>query len=323
MGTPRLGDRVITLHGVGHRFGGPPGPGPWLFEDLDLDLEPGGRLGVLGPNGSGKSTLLEIVAGRLEPAAGRVVTAPTVQLGYYRQAGVELDPARRVREAVAAPANEPNWEQARLMERFLFDNDIQQAPIGTLSGGERRRLQLLLVLTRMPNVLLLDEPTNDLDLDTLRALEDHLETWPGSLVVVSHDRALLERTVEDVLVLDGRGRATQAPNGYADYVAARAAAGSSGAGSTSRGREAKPSAAATATPAKQRSPSTLRRLIGLAEREMAEAAARRDRLAVELASAGSGDRHGLAAAAEGLAQAEAALGEAEERWLALSEELGA
>ncbi|MGH9264030.1 MAG: ABC-F family ATP-binding cassette domain-containing protein, partial [Acidimicrobiales bacterium] len=218
--TPRLGDLVITLTGVGHRFS----HNEWLFRGLDLDLEPGGRLGVLGPNGSGKSTLLDIIEGRLPPAEGSVRTAPTVRLGYYRQAGVELDPAQRVREAVAAPAAQPSWEQARLMERFLFDNHIQQAPIGTLSGGERRRLQLLLVLTRMPNVLLLDEPTNDLDLDTLRALEDHLETWPGSLVVVSHDRALLERTVEDVLVLDGRGGSTLAPNGYADYLTARTAA---------------------------------------------------------------------------------------------------
>src|SRR5439155_19532560 len=126
-------------------------------------------------------------------------------------------------EAVAGSAGQPGWEQARLMERFWFDADAQWAPVGTLSGGERRRLQLLIVLAGLPNVLLLDEPTNDLDLDTLRALEDHLEGWAGSLVVVSHDRALLERTVEDVLVLDGRGRAGLAPGGYAGYEAARRA----------------------------------------------------------------------------------------------------
>jgi ABC transport system ATP-binding/permease protein len=126
--TPRLGDLVITLAGVGHRFE----DAGWLFRSVDLDLEPGGRLGILGPNGSGKTTLLEIIEGRLAPAEGTVRTAATVRLGYYRQAGVELDPAQRVREAVAAPASQPNWEQARLMERFLFDNDIQQAPIGTL-----------------------------------------------------------------------------------------------------------------------------------------------------------------------------------------------
>ena len=321
--TPRLGDRVITLHDVGHRFGE---QGAWLFRHLDLDLEPGGRLGVLGPNGSGKSTLLEIVAGRLAPAEGRLEVAPTVRLGYYRQAGVELDPDQRVREAVAAPANEPSWEQARLMEQFLFDADVQRATIATLSGGERRRLQLLLVLTRMPNVLLLDEPTNDLDLDTLRALEEHLEHWPGSAVVVSHDRALLERTVEDVVVLDGRGRAVKALNGYADYARSRSAPAQAtrpapGAAPPPR---PKPGATTTATaaPTKPRSPSTVRRLLGVAERDVAQAETRRDRLAAALADADPADHVGLAATAQALAEAETALGEAEERWLALSEELG-
>jgi len=315
--TPRLGDLVITLTGVGHRWG----DGGFLFRNLDLDLEPGGRLGILGPNGSGKSTLLEIIEGRLTPTEGTVRTAPTVRLGYYRQAGVELDPAQRVREAVAAPASQPNWEQARLMEQFLFDNDTQMAPISTLSGGERRRLQLLLVLTRMPNVLLLDEPTNDLDLDTLRALENHLETWAGSLVVVSHDRALLERTVEDVVVLDGRGVATKALNGYADY-AGKAAAGKA----TSRLKapsapSAKPTAAPTAP--KPRSASTLRRLIGVAERAMADAQAERDRLAAALHEADPSDHVALTAVAQALADAETALSATEERWLDLSEELGA
>ena len=215
--TPRLGDKVVDLHGVGHHFG----DAHWLFRDLDLELEPGGRLGIVGANGSGKSTLLDIVAGRRPPAAGRVATAPTVRIGYYDQVGGDLDLTQRVREAVAGSNGQPTWEQNRLMERFLFDADAQWAPIGTLSGGERRRLQLLLVLAGLPNVLLLDEPTNDLDLDTLRALEDYLEGWPGSLVVVSHDRALLERTVEDVLVLDGVGGARLAPGGYAEYETGR------------------------------------------------------------------------------------------------------
>ena len=315
--TPRLGDLVVTLTGVGHRWGD---GAPWLFRGLDLDLEPGGRLGVLGPNGSGKSTLLEIIEGRLAPAEGSVRTAATVRLGYYRQAGVELDPAQRVREAVAAPATQPNWEQARLMERFLFDNDIQQAPIGTLSGGERRRLQLLLTLTRMPNVLLLDEPTNDLDLDTLRALEDHLESWPGSLVVVSHDRALLERTVEDVLVLDGRGGTTLAPNGYAGYVSDGTKAKLA---PTTREKPAKDAPAPAKAAPKPRSASTMRRLIGVAERAMAEAEATRDRLAAELAAHDPADHVALTATAQALAEAEANLGAAEERWLELSEELGA
>ena len=329
-GTPRLGDKVVVLHGVGHRFD----DGPPLFTALDLDLEPGGRLGIVGPNGSGKTTLLEVIAGRLAPVEGDVDRGTTVRLGYYSQRGAELDPALRVRDAVAGKAGQPTWEQVRLMERFRFDADGQWATVGTLSGGERRRLQLLLVLAAMPNVLLLDEPTNDLDLDTLRALEDHLDDWPGTLVVVSHDRALLERTVEDVLVLDGAGSAGIAPGGYAGYEAARRARAATSAG-TGRSaqpgtpdvggfRPAPPSAGGTptATAAKRRSPSTLRRLIGNAEREMVEAAVERDRLERELADAGA-DHVARARTAEGLADAQARLAAAEERWLELAEELGA
>jgi ATP-binding cassette subfamily F protein uup len=328
-GTPRLGDKVVVLHGVGHRFG----DGPPLFSALDLDLEPGGRLGVVGPNGSGKTTLLEVIAGRLVPDEGRVETGTTVRLGYYDQRGTDLDASVRVRDAVAGKAGQPTWDQVRLMERFRFDADGQWATVGTLSGGERRRLQLLLVLAAMPNVLLLDEPTNDLDLDTLRALEDHLDDWPGTLVVVSHDRALLERTVEDVLVLDGAGHAGIAPGGYAGYEEARRArtTARAGAGRAARPvtpdvggfRPAPPSAGgAPASSPRRRSPSTLRRLIANAEREMAEAATERDRLERRLAEAGT-DHVARARTAEGLAAAQARLAEAEERWLELAEELGA
>ena len=321
-GAPRLGSKVVQLHGVGHRFGA---QDP-LFEALDLDLGPGDRLGLVGPNGSGKSTLLDIIAGRIQPTAGRTETGPTVRLGYYDQTGRDLDPGQRVREAVAGAQGQPTWEQARLMERFWFDADAQWAPIGTLSGGEQRRLQLLLVLAGMPNVLLLDEPTNDLDLDTLRVLEDHLDGWPGAAVVVSHDRALLERAVEDVLVLDGKGRAAMAPGGYAGYAASRSLAGSRAAptaagpdvGQPSRSGPEAPVAAART---KLRSPSTLRRLLAIAEREMTEAAAERDRLIGALGAAGA-DHTKRAEVAHALADTQARLADAEERWLALAEELG-
>ena len=179
------------------------------------------RLGVIGPNGSGKSTFLDIVASRKTPTGGDVDVGPTVRLGYYDQTGADLDPAIRVRDAVAGPSGAPGPEEALLLERFWFDRDAQWAPIGTLSGGERRRLQLLLLLLQRPNVLLLDEPTNDLDLDTLRALEDFLDNWPGALFVVSHDRAFLERTVEEALVLDGRGNAARVNGGYAAWEVGR------------------------------------------------------------------------------------------------------
>ncbi|CAN5116895.1 ABC-F family ATP-binding cassette domain-containing protein [soil metagenome] len=316
--TPRLGDRVIGLKGVGHQFGD---RSP-LFEGLELDLGPGERLGLVGPNGSGKSTLLDIMAGRLAPAGGRVERGPTVQIGYYDQVGRDLDPAQRVRDAVAGPHRQPNWEQARLMERFWFDADAQWAPVGTLSGGEQRRLQLLLVLAGLPNVLLLDEPSNDLDLDTLRALEDHVDVWPGTVVVVSHDRAFLERTVEDVLVLDGQGRAALAPGGYAGYAAARSSADVRGAappvGELPNSAARRPAPANV--PPKGRSPSTLRRLLVLAEREMAEAEVERDRLVAELSKA-TADHAALTQVSLALGDAEARLAGVEEQWLALGEAL--
>jgi ABC transport system ATP-binding/permease protein len=218
--TPRLGDQVVELHGVGHRWGA---DAPWLFRHLDIALDPRERLGIVGLNGTGKSTLLDVLAGRLRPAEGRVVHGATAVVALHDQLGRDLDPARRVLEVVVGGEGvEPAWWDRQLLERFWFDDDTQWAPIGTLSGGERRRLQLLLVLADRPNVLLLDEPTNDLDLDTLRALEDFLEDWPGALVVVSHDRAFLERTVEDVVVLEGPGAGGQAgrrPGGYAAWEA--------------------------------------------------------------------------------------------------------
>ncbi|MDA8391682.1 MAG: ABC-F family ATP-binding cassette domain-containing protein [Actinomycetota bacterium] len=335
-GAPRLGGKVVELHGVGHRFG----EAPWLFEGLNLSLDPRGRLGVVGPNGSGKSTLLEIVASRLPPAAGSVEVGTTVRTGYYDQTGGHLDPAKRVRDVVAGKAAQPGWQQLRLMERFWFDDDAQWAQVGTLSGGEQRRLQLLLVLAESPNLLLLDEPTNDLDLDTLRALEDYLESWEGSLVVVSHDRALLERTVEDALVLDGAGGAQLSPGGYAGYEELLRSAGESSkprspTGAPRPGRVGadpdgeRATATGVATPGrnrrdgdrKGRSPSTLRRLIAETERQMESSSADVGQLEAQIAQVAS-DHLALSEVTAALAEAHRRLADAEQRWLELWEELG-
>jgi ATP-binding cassette subfamily F protein uup len=321
MGTPRLGDKVVELAGVGHGFG----EGPLLFDGLDLALDPRERLGVIGPNGTGKSTLLDIVAGRRPPLRGTVGTGPTVRMGYYDQTGATLDPEQRVRDAVAGPTRKASWEDGLLLERFWFDGDAQWAPIGTLSGGERRRLQLLLVLAQRPNVLLLDEPTNDLDLDTLRVLEDFLEDWPGALVVVSHDRAFLERTVEDALVLDGHGRAARAPGGYAAWETARRAA-SAGGGVAAKaapvGGSGRSASTAAAQPppggGRRRSASTVDRLLRTAEREVADLTGRRDDLAATMAA--MSDHEELARVGTELAALQALLDAAEERWLSLAEE---
>lgn len=306
MGTPRLGDKVIELEGVGHSYDDDP-----LFTGLDLIIDPGERLGIVGPNGTGKSTLLDVIARRRTPSTGTVDYGTTVQLGYYEQVGTTLDPAQRVREAVAGK-REPDWTDSVLLERFWFDKDAQWAEIGTLSGGERRRLQLLLVLAQKPNVLLLDEPTNDLDLDTLRVLEDFLEDWPGSLIVVSHDRAFMERTVEDALVLDGRGSIGRIPGGYAAWEATWRK-------TTTQSRTPAGDTRAKDASVPKRSPSTLHRLMKDAEKAIAAAERSRDRLTAELEGAGS-DHEELRRIGTAIAEAEAAIRHHEEEWIALGEE---
>ncbi|MFT3851853.1 MAG: ABC-F family ATP-binding cassette domain-containing protein [Ilumatobacteraceae bacterium] len=309
-GAPRLGDNVVDLHRIGHRYD----DGRWLFRGVDLSLDPRARLGIVGPNGAGKSTLLDVLAGNLVPEEGTVDVGSTVVLGTFSQRGVELDPAMRVDQAVAGPTRLPDWEDARFLERFWFDADAQRAPIGLLSGGERRRLQLVLTLRRRPNVLLLDEPTNDLDLDTLRVLEDVLEDWPGAVVVVSHDRAFLERTVVDVLAIDEQHPGRLVPGGLPGWEAGRGGAPSASSGSAKRGM----------APARQRaagrSPSTLRRLLRDAEQELAGHERRRERLLADLAAAGS-NHVAIARVGQELADTETALAATEERWLDLATEL--
>jgi len=331
-GTPRLGDKVIDLAGVGHRY---EPEGPWLFEHLDLLLDNRERLGVVGPNGGGKSTLLDIIAGRRAPAAGHVDHGPTVRLGYYDQVGATLDLTQRVREAIAGPTRQPDWQDAALLEQFWFDTDAQWAPIQLLSGGERRRLQLLLVLAAKPNVLLLDEPTNDLDLDTLRVLEDFLDEWPGALVVVSHDRAFLERTVTDIVVIDGHGSVGRRAGGYAAWEQerreARARTGSkrsagnasSASGATKAKRPARSTATATAaSTSTARSPSTLRHLIKETEKAMAKLDKRRAALEAQLLDAAATPDHVvLARVGAELAECTAEHTASEERWLELADEL--
>ena len=334
-GTPRLGDRVIELVGVGHHFG----DDPPLFTGVDLALDNRERLGVVGANGTGKSTLLDLMAGRRTPTEGRVEVGPSVRIGYYDQLGVTLDLDQRVRDAVTGGVRVPDWRDAALLEQFWFDDDAQWAPIRLLSGGERRRLQLLLTLAAQPNVLLLDEPTNDLDIDTLRVLEEFLDDWPGALVVVSHDRAFLERTVTDVVVVDGSGRVGRRPGGYAAWEDERRAARGGAGGRTAavggarrppsapaRAEDPSPTgpgspagAGATAVEGGGRSASTLRHLMKQADKELAALNRRHDELEAELAGAGN-DHEVLRRVGAELAEVAAQVAGVEEQWLALAEE---
>ena len=314
--TPRLGDKVITLDGVDAGWA----DAPPVLRGVDLVVGNRERLGVVGPNGAGKTTLLEVLAGRIEPAAGRREVGTTVRLGYFGQRGSELDLSMRVREVVAGPHRTPDWRDAALLERFWFGADAQWAPVELLSGGERRRLQLLVVLAAHPNVLLLDEPTNDLDLDTLRLVEDFCEDWPGALVVVSHDRAFLDRTVDDVVIVDGSGAVGRHPGGYEAWDASRR---STAGGRMSMGRGPRPAGSGSrserSSGGSQRSVSTIRHELRAADRRVAELTARRLDLEDRLA-ASSADHEVLAVVGAELGEVTTALAFAEEEWLALAAE---
>ena len=322
LGNQRLGSKGVELHGIGFSWPSTTTgePGALVLNQFDHDLEPGDRLGIVGPNGAGKSTLLDLIAGRLKPTHGQIDIGSTVKIGYYDQLGRDLNVNQRVREAVAGDKGDPSVEDNQLMRQFWFDGDAQFAPISTLSGGERRRLQLLLTLIEQPNVLLLDEPTNDLDLDTLRALEDYLDEWPGIVVVVSHDRVFLDRTVIDVLALDGHGGAAVVPGGVAGWLKNHNASPTHQIAAAQRGKliaQDAPQVVAKAKPAK--SPSTLKRLLAQAEKTLAQASAAEQKIADELSQAGS-DHTALARITANLANAQTKVAAAEETWIALAAE---
>ena len=332
LGSQRLGSKGIELVGVGFSWpGAKPGTknhasgdaGALVLNPFDHLLEPGDRLGIVGPNGAGKSTLLDLISGRLKPTHGHLDIGSTVKIGYYDQLGRELNVNQRVREAVAGDKGQPSIEDNQLMRQFWFDGDTQHAPISTLSGGERRRLQLLLTLIEQPNVLLLDEPTNDLDLDTLRALEDYLDEWPGIVVVVSHDRVFLDRTVIDVLALDGVGGAAVVRGGVAGWLKQRSAAPTEQMSGTQRGKLISTPDVAAAELAQKpksskpsKSPSTLRRLITQSETALTKATAELEKITTQMSAAGN-DHVKLAKISEELAKAQAKVNSAEETWLTL------
>ncbi|MGP6175038.1 ABC-F family ATP-binding cassette domain-containing protein [Corynebacterium sp. A21] len=198
-----------------------------LVEDLTWRLAPGERIGLVGVNGSGKTTLLRALAGENPLQTGKRIEGKTVKLGWLRQELDDLDPKLRLLEAVQQVAGyvqlgKKELSASQLAERLGFSAKRQRTPVGDLSGGERRRLQLTRVLMAEPNVLLLDEPTNDLDIDTLQELESLLDGWPGTLVIISHDRYLIERVADTTWALFGDGKLTNLPGGIEEYLRRRA-----------------------------------------------------------------------------------------------------
>jgi len=218
----RLGKTVYELHDVSLAFGD-----KRLLANVDWNLGPGDRVGIVGVNGAGKSTVLKLLVGQQAPDTGRVVVGQTVKPAYLSQEVAELDPMLRVLEAVEQVAKVVDLGGGKtigassLADRFGFTGNAQWTRVGDLSGGERRRLQILRLLMGEPNVIILDEPTNDLDIDTLNALEDLLDGWPGTLIVVSHDRYFLERVTDTTASLMGDGSVAALPGGVEEYLAKR------------------------------------------------------------------------------------------------------
>lgn len=249
MATARLGKRVIDLENVSISYPAPGGGENQVLREVTWRLAPGERVGIVGINGAGKTTLLRLLQGTQKPTSGRVRTGQTVDVVTLSQTTHELDQISELRvvEAVAAVAEHvtvggKDLSASQLVERLGFTRQRAWTRVGEISGGERRRLQLLRLLMAQPNVLLLDEPTNDLDTDTLASIEDILDTFPGTLVVVSHDRYLLERVTDHQLALLGDGHLRDLPGGVEQYLELRRqqlAASSGAAGATSATAEAK------------------------------------------------------------------------------------
>ena len=222
----RLGRTTVEIENVSKSYGD-----KVLIRDFTYLFGKGDRVGFIGPNGSGKTTLMKMILGEVAPDSGHIEIGQTVKLGYYAQ---EIDdtmmhPEQRVIDYIRDVAEYITTEDgqitaARMLERFLFSGEDQYGQLGKLSGGERRRLQLCKVLMGAPNVLILDEPTNDLDIATLQVLEDYLDTFPGIVIVVSHDRYFLDRVVRRIFALEDT-RMVQYEGGYTDYANRKAAEG--------------------------------------------------------------------------------------------------
>ncbi len=219
----RLGKKTIEINKISKSFNGVK-----IVDDFEYIVLRDARIGIVGNNGAGKTTLLNMAAGRIAPDKGSVDVGSTVKIGYFSQEPDSIDASQRVVDYIKGIAEivetkEGKITASQMLEKFLFTSDMQYNLIEKLSGGERRRLFLLGILMKSPNILLLDEPTNDLDIETLTILEDYLESFEGAVITVSHDRYFLDKVVNTVLELsgDGTGKVNEYNGGYSDYIAAR------------------------------------------------------------------------------------------------------
>ena len=297
--------------------------GRTLVDHLTWRLAPGERIGLVGVNGSGKTTLLRTLAGEYPLAAGKRIEGQTTRIGWLRQELDDLDPTRRVIDAVEDVATyielgKGQMSASQLAERLGFSPKRQRTPVGDLSGGERRRLQLTRVLMSEPNVLLLDEPTNDLDIDTLQELEDLLDNWAGTLVVISHDRYLIERIADSTYALFGDGKLTNLPGGIAQYLERRAAEESS-VGVLDLGEKRGVEKQKALSSQEERE---LRKKMKALERKIAQAEEDVERLEAEIADlSATGEFDAIAGKTKELGAVKDERDELEMEWLELGEQL--
>ncbi len=300
----RLGNTVYETHKTAIRAGEKP-----ILDDLNWNVGPGERIGIVGVNGAGKTTLIRALLGHIKPTAGKIVTGVTVKAAFLSQHLEELDPEWRVLEAVEHVANHvqlgngKEMSASQLCEKLGFNTDSQWTPVGDLSGGERRRLQLTRLLMDSPNVLLLDEPTNDFDVETLTALEDLLDSYGGTLLVISHDRYFLERVCDKFVGLLGDGKLLDLPRGIEQYLELRIASKSTSPGATS--------ASGTSNAAQSR---LLKKDVARLEKQMAKATLDEADLRAAQINVGT-DHEKLVQVMKELAAIHARIAELEEAWL--------
>ena len=333
MAVSRLGKDVVDLENVSVVYDDPTMPGGKrpVLKKVTWRIAPGERTGILGVNGAGKSTLLSLVTGDLKPTEGRVKHGKTVKIATLTQQLDELNEVAndRVSDVIGRKkrsyiADGKELSPSQMLERLGFTSAQLSTPVKDLSGGQKRRLQLMLILLDEPNVLILDEPSNDLDTDMLAAMEDLLDTWPGTLLVVSHDRYLMERvTDQQYAVIDGSFR--HLPGGVDEYLALSAAgAGGSAAGSAQA--RAASSAQASAEPDTPKvSGAELRaaqKESGAIERRLTKLTAEQEKLSEQMSAHDASDYAGLAALGEQQQTLQDEIDELEMRWLELSELLG-
>src|SRR5690606_19739261 len=315
----RLGKTVLELEDVDLRV-----DGRELLSDLTWRIGPGDRIGLVGVNGSGKTTLLNLLAGEREPDGGKRIEGKTVRMAHLTQELHDLPGHWRVLEAVENVAKrmtlgKHELSASQLAERFGFGKGRQWTVVDDLSGGERRRLQLARLLMGEPNVLLLDEPTNDLDIDTLQQLEDLLDDWPGTLVVVSHDRYLIERVCDGAYALFGDGKLTHLHGGIDEYLARRQtllAAEQSGGGVEQAGPAADSGGGTSGE-----DPHEAREEMSRGERQLDKLAGKEEQLHEKLAEAAT-DPERLQELNAELRELEREKEQLEARWLELAEQLG-